>query len=429
MHRILLLLISFVTLFSLLVVRSYFLFSRKYSVGTKVRVTERLSEEPYHSRSSQIFRLAGFTVLTRSFPAYNYGDMLVVEGELEARAGSSGRGALEKLKQDLWLIYPDISVLSAEESARFPRENVFFKLRRLVTSWRFELVDLFRDLLAEPQASLISGILLGERAQMPERFYTALRETGTLHIIAASGMNVTIIAGILMSFLSRLFTRRVALIFVALGVVFYALLAGASPPVVRAAIMGTVTFAAAFLGRERDGGIALVLTAAVMLLADPRYVFDVGWQLSFTATAGILFGFPILKRYITKWFDVLPLALGDELAVTLSAQLATLPLIVFHFGSLSWISPLVNVLVAPVVPVLMVWGGLVAVVGLVWRGLAQIVAWGAWVFLTYFVWVVEAFGRWFGAVEVGRVSPFWVMGYYLILSWLIWQIKKKTDTT
>jgi len=428
-RKILLTLILFVILASVFVVRLNFLFSRKYSAGTRVRITERLTEQPYLTRSSQVFRLSGFRVVTYKFPPYSYGDVLVVEGELKGRDSSRNTGLLSGLQRDFTLVYPDILIVRESGLVGVLQESLLLRIGAGLTGLRGRLVDLYRKVLPEPHASLLSGVVLGVRAQMPASFYTALQETGTLHVIAASGMNVTIVAGVLIAVLVRLFTRRNAIIFAIIGIIFYTFLAGASAPVVRAAIAGVVAYLGALMGRERDGVIVLVFVAVVMLMWNPLYILDIGWQLSFAATAGILLVFPVLQRYIKIYFDRFPLALGDELGITLAAQLATLPLIVYHFGSLSWISPVVNVLVAPVVPVLMAWGGLIAGVGFVSEGLARVVSWGAWVFLEYFVKVVEAFGKWFDLIEVGKVSILWVMGFYLVLSWGIWRLRMRSDNT
>ena len=141
---------------------------------------------------------------------------------------------------------------------------------------------------------------------MPDEFHRLLRDTGTLHVIAASGMNVTIVAAVLMMFLVKLFARRAAIILAILGIIFYCFLAGASPPVVRAAIMGTVAYVAGFLGRERDGLVILVGSAMLMLLVNPWYIFDIGWQLSFAATGGILWGYPLLQQSLGVLLGKLP---------------------------------------------------------------------------------------------------------------------------
>lgn len=422
MRRLLSPLILIVILFSVFGLRLKSLFSRSYSVGTKIRITERLSEQPYHSGSTQTFRLAGFKVVAPPFPPYNYGDMLVVEGELREEASNSSFEVLNKNKSNFWLLYPKIVELNARGFEAQPLETVKISIGKWLVTLRSKFVQLYGKYLPEPHASLLSGIVLGFRAKMPESFYTDLRETGTLHVIAASGMNVTIVAGLMMAMLVKVITRRKAIVVTILGVVFYVFLAGASPPVVRAGIMGVIAYVAAYLGREKDGVIALVVTGLVMLLINPLYILDVGWQLSFAATGGIIWLYPVVERYILKGFDKLPLALGSELGVTVAAQLATIPIIVYHFGTFSWISPVVNMLVAPVVPVLMVWGGIILVLGFLWSGLGQLASWGVWVFLEYFVGVVEWFGERFEALRLDRVSLWWVAGYYLILMGLVWRL-------
>ncbi|MBI2010359.1 MAG: ComEC/Rec2 family competence protein [Candidatus Chisholmbacteria bacterium] len=237
------------------------------------------------------------------FPAYSLGSVLRVEGVVQRSDSKRSFRLLGFSAPDFWLIYPNIDVVTETEASK---QRSFLSWERglgLVYSFRKTIVDDYGKVLPEPHASLLSGIVLGERATMPETFYTRLRETGSLHIIAVSGMNVTIIAGILINSLVLVMSRRKAIIFALLGVVFYAFLAGLSPPVVRAALMGTIAYLSMVFGRERDGLIGLSWVAAAMLLIRPFYLVDVGWQLSVAATLGIILLQAPVKRYILIPFD------------------------------------------------------------------------------------------------------------------------------
>jgi competence protein ComEC len=367
--------------------------------GSQIRLVARVSSQPYLSGSKQIIRLGQFLVVTEPFPQYFYGQKLEVVGTCQVKV-------INRWKMDFVLNYPTIRVIEEDESL-----NIQTKIVTGLLSFRRRLEDIFSRLLPEPQASLLSGIVLGTRRQMPKNFQQNLQKTGTIHVIVASGYNISVVAGLLISVILRFIKRQFALFLSFLGILAYTLMAGAEPPVVRAAIMGSLTFLAQFLGREKDGVRALFFAGGVMLLANPLILFDLGFQLSFLATAGILFLGPKLSGKIFR----LP-GLGENLRTTLAAQLGVLPILLANFGQISFLSPLVNVLVLPVVPLIMILGAITAIFGLVWQPLAQIAIWFAWVPLTYFIKIVEWFGKlpWV-SFEVGKISFWWAVWYYLLL--------------
>ena len=383
--------------------------SRGIPDQARVRLVGRVSQQPYLKGSNQIMMVNGFSIRTGRFPGYFYGQKLEIVGRVTKRV-------INPLKSQFVLYYPVIQALpqtpDSIDKTAFVR--VLFKIRG-----HFE--KLFSRVLPEPQASLLAGILLGAKREMPQDFLEALRKTGTLHIIVASGYNISVVAGFLVSGLVRLVSRKKALILAFLGIIAYTLMAGAEPPVVRAAIMGSLTYWAQYLGREKNAITALVFAAVVMLLVSPLILFDIGFQLSFLATAGILFLYPRLQGRIFK----LPL-LGDDLKVTLAAQIATLPILVLNFGQISFISPLINALVLPITPLIMFLGALVIGSGLLFWPLAQFIAWLTWVPLTYFVKLIEGFSNlaWV-SFSIDRLSIWWAVGYYFLIG--LWLLKTKSS--
>lgn len=241
-------------------------------------------------------------------------------------------------------------------------------------------IDTLQKNLPEPMASLAAGILLGVRSQMPSDFYQALINTGTLHIVAASGYNVNIVAAVIMAGMMTVVSRGWAIGTGVVGIVIYVLLAGASASVVRAGIMGSLTLIAYYFGRPVEARRLLWVVAGLMLLFNPLYIVDIGFQLSFAATAGLLYipfnnQAPNFRGFLANYFYP-----------TLVASVATLPIILYHFGRVSWISPLTNVLILPVVPLIMLLSALSLVGG-------QVAAWIAYVPLAYLVWVIQTIGK------------------------------------
>lgn len=263
-----------------------------------------------------------------------------------------------------------------------PKNSLFhgiFDLKRRIEG-------IFNQVLPEPRASLLSGIVLGSKKETEPSFYQALKKTGTLHVVVASGANISLVSQPLVENLAGFFSRRVALIF---GIIFawvYAVISGFEPPVVRAAIMASIGFLAQFMGREKAALKSLILAGMIMVFFDPLVIFDLGFQLSFSATAGILLFYGKIKPYFLKLSFI-----GDDLSTTLAAQVFVLPIIYFNFKQVSLISPLVNALVLWTIDPLMKLGGLIAGLGLINRPLAQLIAYPAWLLLTFFVGTVKFF--------------------------------------
>lgn len=372
--------------------------------GAQISLVARVTQQPYLKASKQIISLGQFLVVTERYPEYFYGQKLRVVGKLSKKVTNS-------LQTNFTLYYPAIQVVEEEESLINQRQ-----IRVILFRARQSVERLFSRLLPEPQASLLAGVVLGVKREMPENFLNNLRKTGTIHIIVASGYNLTVVAGLLIAVLAGRLRRQLALVVAFLGILAYTLMVGAEPPVVRAFLMASLTFLAQFLGREKEARLALAFSAMLMLLISPLILFDIGFQLSFLATAGILF---LSSRWRGKFWQ-LPLV-GENFRTSLAAQLGVMPVLLLNFGSISFLSPLINALVLPVIPLAMILGGLTVVLG--WLPfLAQILARLAWVPLTYLVKVVD----WFASLPLAsftleRLPYYWVVGYYLVI--ILWCLR------
>jgi competence protein ComEC len=244
-------------------------------------------------------------------------------------------------------------------------------------------------LLPEPHASLLNGILFGVKASMPTEFYQALITAGVLHIIALSGMNISILVNLLARMILRLGRKRSILLTMASiwGFVWFV---GFSPSIVRAAGMGCVSLLAVYLGRQHYGLLSLILISMIMLLFDWNLLKSISFQLSFLATLGIILAGGKTQCQNTDGVkQSLVSAVHENLRLTLSAQLFTLPVILFNFRRLSLIAPLANILTEWIMQPVMVLGFVTAISGLIWRPLGIIPAWVVWVPLTYFITVVQ----------------------------------------
>lgn len=249
------------------------------------------------------------------------------------------------------------------------------------------------SLLPEPQASLLAGILFGVASRMPKDLYQNLLDTGTLHIIALSGMNISILVTLIAQmtiFLGKKISTIVTIFLIA-GFVFFV---GPSPSVVRAAIMGSMSLIAVYFGRKNWGLLSLVLTAGIMLLWNFSLMKDLSFQLSFLATLGILLAGGNLKRQVKSGLlHQLLSPIKENFRLTLSAQLFTLPVILYNFHRISLIAPLANVAIEWAIQPIMVLGFVTAFFGWIWQPFGMIPAWFVWVPLTYVLIVIEILAR------------------------------------
>ncbi len=273
-------------------------------------------------------------------------------------------------------------------------------------------------LLPSPQAELLSGILLGNKKNLPGYLKLALRDSSTLHIVVVSGQNLTLLAGLFMN-LSGLLKRKTAIFLSIFAIIFYTILTGGQVPVIRAAIMAILSFTAQIFGREKDGVWALILTASLMLLINPNWLTDLSFQLSFMATLGVIVVAPILEKYLNN----LPEFIKLDLAVTIGAQIMVLPLIAQYFHQVSLVGIFSNLLVGWTIPFIMIIGSLMLLAGSVFALLTNI-------FLTYFIYIVQFFASLPFAWEYAG-EQLWIvwLGYYMVLAgiMLILNYNEKED--
>lgn len=275
-------------------------------------------------------------------------------------------------------------------------------------------------LMPNPQSALLSGILIGDGSKIPFSLKNDLKATSTIHLVVVSGQNLTILAGFVMT-LATLLGRRATILITLLVIIFYSLLTGLQVPIMRAAVMATLVYLAQIFGRQSSGVWVLFLTAAGMLLYNPNWLLNISFQLSFLATMGVVAVAPVFLERL----KVVPKLLREDFAVSLAAQLLTLPVIAYNFGQMSLIGILVNSLILWTTPILMVSGFAALGVGMVNQLAGQVVGVIPGILLTYFVDVVRMFAHAPGAgMVVGESSVLFWLGYYLIIGAVIWGMGK-----
>jgi competence protein ComEC len=309
--------------------------------GQLVKVTGRLTREPQVFGSRQSFRIGQIQIRTALYPEFHYGEKLMVQGKIMVRPG--------RFFDTYFLDSPKIVLLKQTTSPG---------LVGLAFSLREKLKSVFIRCLRRPLDGLLAGIVLGDKSLMPMPFWENLKKTGTLHLMVASGMNVSFLSTATLPFLALFVRRRVALLILIGLIWFYSLLTGFQAPIIRASLMVSLVYLAQVLGREAESGRVLLLGGFLMVLVNPFFLGDLGFQLSFLASAGLVFLQPKLqeqKFFLFRW---------ENFASSVAAQLTTLPLLVSSFGTLNLISPLINLAVLWLIPGLLAGGVLAAILGL-----------------------------------------------------------------
>ena len=245
--------------------------------------------------------------------------------------------------------------------------------------------------LPEPHASLLNGILFGISLKTSKLFFEQLKMVGLLHIVVLSGINITLLASIIAgftSFLNKKFSVFISIFFIILFVFFV----GPKPPIVRAAIMGVLTLLAVVYGRQKQALYFLFLSALIISMVNFEWVKTVSFQLSFAATFGIIL-FGGVKKTARTPIEILIYALYRELKPSLAAQIFTTPIIFLYFKQVSFIAPLSNLLVSPLISPLIVFGFLTAILGKINYFLGLIPSYICYGILNYMIAVIEGLSK------------------------------------
>jgi len=339
---------------------------------------QRLTVEPVEFNGKVLLK-------TALFPEYKYGDRLAIECKLLTPE------PVEDFQYDRYLarygIYsvgyiPKIKLLASGQG-NFLVAGIY--------KFKAAFARRINQTVSEPHAALLAGILIGSRQGIPTDVSEMFKDVGITHIIAISGYNITIIVAMLMGlFVAMRINRKKAFWGIVVGLIFFVILTGASASVVRAAVMGFIVLLAKQLGRASKVKNVLILSAAIMVLANPRILlWDAGFQLSFLATLGLIYLGPILQKRFAK----LPQTFGlqENMASTLSAIIFTMPIILLNFHRFSLVAPIVNVLILPVIPWIMLVGFIQVLAAFIWLPLGQVVGWGSWALIEYVLRVAKLF--------------------------------------
>lgn len=353
------------------------------------------------------------------YPGFNYGDVLKITGKVEIPKPINGFDYKAYLEDKG--IYAVINKVQGIDLVGKGKGLQIFLYRI-----KQQIKEKVGMSICEPHASLIIGILLGIKSSIPESFQKSLQATGTTHIIAISGYNINILFAFLLGF-SRLFGRKATLIVTfPILVVFLLMIGVGNIPALRAGILGFITIISMFSGRKRTALTLFPLSVAILLFINPQSFKLLSFQLSVGSTFGLI-GFSKILGNKLIFLEKLRFV-KDELTTTLSAIVFTLPITLGNFYTFSLVSPLVNILVLPIIPVCMLLGFILIIFTFISPLLANIFGYLVWLPFEYVIEIIVFFSGFnFAMVNVGDWSGVFTFFIYLILIIIIFESNYKKD--
>jgi competence protein ComEC len=401
------------------------------SIGQTVSLTGQVIREPDERETfTQLYVNVGderVLVRTSRFIDVQYGDVVQVNGALDRP---------EQFETDTGRLfdYPNyLKVRDVQYIVSFAQVTVVeTEGGNPVVGWLYEVKGHFAAAVSRslppPQSDLGLGLLLGVTQGLGDELEKAFRQTGLIHIVVLSGYNVMLVIGFFWWVSSWVLPLRGRVLLSLLGIVLFAIMVGLSATVVRASIMASILLFAKYIGARYDVLRALLFAGFVMVLINPYLLlYDLGFQLSFMATLGLVLFLPVFEEHLaTKTPQV---GLRDIFLATAVTQVFVLPLLIFHIGEVSVVAVVVNMLVLPIVAVVMALTFATGLLSMTVPVFVSPVALLTHTVLSYIILVVEWFAAWpWAAAKLPPITVFELLMMYaaLFVVWYVWQSKKNS---
>ncbi|MHB9094345.1 MAG: DNA internalization-related competence protein ComEC/Rec2 [Eubacteriales bacterium] len=364
-------------------------------------------------------------------PQYSYGDRLRVSGtpEFPKEPGNPG-----EFNYKSYLQAKGIRLVVKSWQGAGVRKTGTGSINPLVDiclKFKQKLMSVVRATMSERHTGLMGGILFGTTGLIDAQSRNDFALSGVVHILSVSGYHVALLAAFCLFLGNALKLNRVGVsVLTVLITAFYTVMSGAGPPAVRAMIMAWVLLLAHYLERDYDWPSSLSLAALIILLFNPRVLFNAGFQLSFVATWGILYLVPLLRRFAGFYLansDVPAILsnVGQAVAITIAAQLAVLPITSYYFNYFSVVAVPANLVIVPLISLVMLLGGVAAVFGAVWLPVAEILNVSTGLVLDLVLSLAHfSAGLPFAVVTVKQPSFVEIAGFYGVLVVLVETVSK-----
>ncbi len=392
-------------------------------VGNEVTLQGQIIREPdiREETALLVLKTADTRVLlsTDRFTPIRYGDRVEVTGKLELpdtftteygrEFDYAGYLAARRITHTMSFVTPEIIETNSGVN---------------LLLWLYEAKAYFLErlslVLPEPQFGLGAGLLLGVQSALGEDLEEAFRVSGIVHIVVLSGYNIMLVVAFVIYVLSFFLPYRWRLIFGIGAVIVFALLVGYSPSVVRASTMAVLFLIASLLARRYVILRMLCVAGGLMIFINPYLLrYDIGFQLSFMATLGLILVAPQFEMLMSKVSGKLDLK--SYFIATVATQIAAAPLILYYIGQWSLIAVPVNLLVLPMVPVAMLTTFITGLAAMVSLPLATPLAFTAYLSLSYIILIAtKAAALPFAAVVVPPFPAYFIPILYAFLGGAYW---------
>jgi competence protein ComEC len=355
------------------------------------------------------------------YPSYSYGDELKVSCNLQAPKNQED----SNFDYQMYLAKDGIYRICNKAQMTVIAKNRGSRFYSAVLAIKNEFEEKLSAVFPDPEGAYLKGLLLGGSKRMTKDMNDAFSRTGTTHTVAVSGYNVTIVAAFLMWLGIALgLWRQQVFSFAFIGIVLFVLMTGAPSSAVRAGIMGGLVIWAMKEGRLANSQNAILLAAAAMLAINPLLLrYDAGFQLSFLATLGIVYVYPLFEK---NFFAGEQNILKETILMTMAAQVFVLPVILANFEKLSVISPLANLLILPAIPFIMGAGFAAGMAGFVFAPLGKLIGFIPYVLLKLELLIVQWLANisW-SSLEIKNFGWKHIFIYYFILVSVLYYFKRK----
>ena len=412
-------------------------FIEKYH-DQSISVEGHVMSDPIRTSKNQSFIFEGnyqkrnykIMVYADVYPEYKYGDYLEIYGLLtmpEEFNGFDFKRYLERFGVYSLFFYPKIDILDREQDNKF-KSTVFGALYNLKNKIRL----VFDQNLDMQSSVLAKACFLGDKKDIPDDLRDSFAKSGLSHIMAISGLHISIIVLIFMNLsLSLGIKRQKSLALTILFLIFYLILIAMPASAIRASIMGIIALFALNSGRSKNFLRILVLAATFMLIFNPRLLRDdLGFQLSFLSVFGIILFFPILNKFFLKLFpnkfqdNIFLNVFFSIISITISAQVFIWPLLIKNFSQISLIAPISNLFVLWTLPFLIIFIISALILSFIFHGFSLSFFIFPKIILNYIVFVADFFsGFSFFYKEIYYISPVFLFFYFCLIFLIIhWNV-------
>jgi len=365
---------------------------------------------------------------TDLYSSVEYGDLVQVVGKLEEPGLIDGENGDRPFDYGAYLSKDDIYYTMSFAKVDVLSSGHGYLIKKVLLKIKHSFVNKMRGIFAEPESSLLAGLIVAGKTAIPKDISEEFRRAGIIHIVVLSGYNITIIALFMRKMFESIFLwtsigarPKAAATASVIGIILFVLMTGAEATVVRAALMALILISSKMFGRKYSASRALLVAGVLMLIVNPKIlVFDPSFQLSFLATCALIYIVPIVERYLhivpEKW------GLRMMVATTLATQVTVLPLLVYSMGNLSFVSLPANILILLIIPMTMLLGFVATLASYISVVVALPFSYVTHLLLAWILGVSHYLGNLsFASIAIPQVSVWFIALVYLSIVIFAWR--------